>query len=91
MRTKMSRFIFKQVNNNQEILLAQTAARQKPILNLANLMLDLEFRHTKEEFEQLSPILYRYFSKVIQTQNWKKHHQHQVCLNQGTYILRFIE
>ena len=87
----MSRFIFKQVNNNQETLLAQTATRKNPILNLANLMLDLEYRHTKEEFEQLSPILYHYFSKVIQTQNWKKHPQHQVCLNQGTYILRFVE
>lgn len=87
----MSRFIFKQVNNNQEILLAQTAARQKPIINLANLMLDLEFRHTKTQFEQLSPILYHYFSKVIQTQNWKDNNQYQVCLNQGTYILRFIE
>lgn len=87
----MSRFIFKQVNNNQEILLAQTAARQKPIINLANLMLDLEFRHTKTQFEQLSPILYHYFSKVIQTQNWKDNNQYQVCLNQGTYILHFIE
>lgn len=87
----MSRFIFKQVNNNQETLLAQTAARPNPILNLANLMLDLEFRHTKTQFEQLSPILYYHFSKVIQTQNWKKDHQHQVCLNQNTYILHFIE
>lgn len=87
----MSRFIFKQINDNQEILLAQTAARKKTILNLANLMLDLEYRHTKEEFEQLSPILYRYFSKVIQTQNWKDNNQYQACLNQGTYILRFIE
>ena len=87
----MSRFIFKQVNNNQETLLAQTTTRKNPILNLANLMLDLEYRHTKEEFEQLSPILYRYFSKVIKKQNWKDNNQYQVCLNQGTYILRFIE
>lgn len=85
----MSRFIFKQVNNNQETLLAQTAARPNPILNLANLMLDLEFRHTKTQFEQLSPILYYHFSNAIQTQNWKDNNQYQVCCNQNTYILEF--
>ena len=33
---KMSRFIFKQVNDNQETLLAQTTTRKNPILNLTN-------------------------------------------------------
>ena len=85
----MSRFIFKQISNNQETLLAQTATRKNPILNLANLTLDLEYRHTKEEFEQLSPILYCHFSNAIRTQNWKDNNQYQVCCNQNTYILEF--
>ena len=87
----MSKFIFKQIDNNQEIILAQTATRKNPILNLANLMLDLEFRHTKKEFEQLSTILYNQFSKDIQTRDWKKNPRVLNAINQQLYIMDFID
>lgn len=86
----MSKFIFKQIDNNQEIILAQTPARNNPILNLANLMLDLEFRHTKEEFEELSPILYYQFSKAIHTQDCQKTPRAFNDVNQQLYLMDFI-
>ena len=87
----MSKFIFKQINNNREIILAQTSTRENPILNLANLMLDLEFRHTKEQFEQLSPILYDQFSKDIQKRDWEKNPRVLNTINQQLYIMDFID
>lgn len=86
----MSKFIFKQIDNNQEIILAQTPTRNNPVLNLANLMLDLEFRHTKEEFEELSPILYYQFSKDIQTRDWEKNPRVLNTINQQLYVMDFI-
>lgn len=86
----MSKFIFKQINDNQEIVLAQTPARDNPILNLANLMLDLEFRHTKEQFEKLSPILYYQFSNALKTQDWHRNPRVLSNVNQETYATDFI-